>query len=504
MLIGVDIGTTHCKAGLFDTNGALVALAHCPTPSQREAAGSTVYDPEQLWRAVAAIIRQVASKVSSTPIAAVGIASMAETGVLVDRHTGACSTPMIPWFDRGAAPWVARIEDAADRFERFCATGQYPSYKSGLAKLLHLSQKGAVTAGQVWLSAADYIAFRLTDTLTTDYTLASRTYAFRIDRQEWDKDWLDDWNLPTDLFPTAVQSGTSIGHVRADRAIKVGLSADTAVAIAGHDHVCAAFAVGATEPGHVFDSMGTAETLIGAMPERPLSRAEYDAGLTYGAHVVAGRLYWMGGLSASGGSVEWVRSLLGEPPLSYEQIETLAEQAGPDPTGLLYFPYLLGSGTPHPDQDVKAAFIGLGANHTRSHLAKGVLEGAAFELEFVRRAAERGTGLTIDTVVAAGGGTRSNQWMQIKADVGGHNVLVSPLTEATVLGAALLAGIGCGMYRDVAEARSHVCTPKATVFTPNHERHERYHHLYQHVYEPLQQPLRQIAQQLGEKGSRAA
>jgi xylulokinase len=170
----------------------------------------------------------------------------------------------------------------------------------------------------------------------------------------------------------------------------------------------------------------------------------------------------------------------------------------------LFFPYLLGSGTPHPDQHVKAAFIGLAADHTRAQLVKGVLEGAACELEFIRRAAERGTGKPIDTVIAAGGGTRSDQWMQIKADVGGHTIQVSPLVEATVLGAALLAGIGCGMYRDADEARSHVCTQQAAVFTPNHERHQQYRHLYEHVYEPLQQPLRQIAQKLGEKETRTA
>jgi xylulokinase len=182
----------------------------------------------------------------------------------------------------------------------------------------------------------------------------------------------------------------------------------------------------------------------------------------------------------------------------------MVEQAGPEPTDLVYFPYLLGSGTPHADQHVKAAFIGLTTDHTRAHLAKSVLEGAAYELEFIRRAAERGTGVAIDTIIAAGGGTRSSQWMQIKADVGGHNLQVSSITEATVLGAALLAGIGCGMYRDSDEALRHIQTQKAAVFIPNQERHQHYRHVYEHVYEPLQQPLRQVAQRLAEKGTRAA
>ncbi len=504
MLVGVDIGTTHCKAGLFDMHGSLVALAHCPTPTQQVAPGSVVYDPQQLWTAAAALIQEIAAKAGASRIAAVGIASMAETGVLIDRRSGAARTSMIPWFDRGATAQADRIAQAADRFERFCVTGQYPSFKSGLAKLLYLREQGALAPETVWLSAADYLAYRLTGELATDYSLAARSYAFRLDRQCWDTDWLADWNLPAELFPPALPSGTPIGRVLMEQATQVGLSLDTVVVIAGHDHVCAAFAVGATGEATVFDSMGTAETLIGALPQRPLGHAEYQTGLTYGCHVVPERLYWMGGLSSSGGSVEWLRALLGDPPLAYAELEALVDQVGPQPTGLLYFPYLLGSGTPHPDQQVKAAFIGLGANHTRAHLAKAVLEGVAYELEFIRRAAERGTGVAIDTVIAAGGGTRNQHRMQIKADVGGQRVVVAPQAEATVLGAALLAGIGCGVYRDAAEALKHIRSHPGTIYSPKQEQHKQYRRIYEQGYEPLQQPLRHIARNLAEKGARAA
>ncbi len=447
MLVGVDVGTTHCKAGLFATDGRMLALAHCVTPTRRAADGAVFYEPDELWSVVAGIIREVAGNTSRSEITVLGIASMAETGVLLDRHTHRARSPMIPWFDRAAVPYAEQIALVSDRFERFCATGQYPNFKSGLAKLLWLrAQQPAITEQAIWLSAADYIAYRLTGELRTDYTLAARTYAFRLDSQAWDTDWLSSWGLRAEVFPIAQPSGTPAGSVRTACARELGLASETLVAIAGHDHVCGAFAVGAIEPGMVFDSMGTAETLIGAIPDRRLGQDEYDSGLTYGCHVVNNRLYWMGGLSASGGSLEWLRALLGNPPLDYDDLRRLVESAGAEPTGILYVPYLLGSGTPHPDQHVKGAFIGLHAGHTRAHVVKAVLEGTAYELEFIRRAAEQGTKTAISTMIAAGGGTRSQHWMQIKADVGGCALYAPSSDEATVLGAALLAGIGCGLY----------------------------------------------------------
>src|SRR5699024_2206717 len=141
----------------------------------------------------------------------------------------------------------------------------------------------------------------------------------------------------------------------------------------------AALAMGAVVPGVVFDSMGTAETLIGALPERPLTEADYHNGLQYGCHVARGLGYWMGGLSASGGSIEWFRALMSPPVPSYAAMEELLRSAGPDPTGIIYFPYLFGSGSPHTDPHARGAFIGLSNAHGAAKLFKAVLEGTAFE-----------------------------------------------------------------------------------------------------------------------------
>jgi sugar (pentulose or hexulose) kinase len=140
-LLGVDVGTTHCKAGLFDRDGTAVAIARRPTPTRRAVDGATGYDPDELWATVAAAIRELADSASLAGVAAVGIASMAETGALFDRRSGGARSWFVPWFDTAAAPYAARLARESDRYERFRATGQYPSFKSSLAKILALRER---------------------------------------------------------------------------------------------------------------------------------------------------------------------------------------------------------------------------------------------------------------------------------------------------------------------------------------------------------------------------
>lgn len=499
MLLGVDVGTTHCKAALVDHNGAIRSIARRATPTRHHADGTAFYDPDELWSTVAATIREVAIHAPPAAIEAIGVASMAETGLLLDPRTGGARTAFVPWFDTAARPQSDQIKGESDLFERFCATGQHPSFKSALAKLLHLrSQQPDLIDGAAWLSTADYVVYRLTGALATDQTLAARTYAFRLDRRAWDDDWLRQWGFNADLFPHAHTSGAIVGAVAAHVADRIELAAGTPVAIGGHDHVCAALAVGALQAGTIFDSIGTAETLIGTLAARALGRMEYESGLTYGPFG-ADRLYWMGGLSAAGGSIEWLRSLLGDPPLSYADLDALVTAAGSDPTAIIYVPYLLGSGTPHPDPLASGAFVGLNAAHTRSDIAKALLEGTAYELEFIRRAAQQAVGTAIETVLAAGGGTRNRPWMQIKADVSGCRYNVTPIDEAALLGAALLAGIGCGAYRDAADAATTIDRAAAATYQPDHARHTMYRRLYETGYLPLQQPLREVSHNLAKE-----
>ena len=489
-ILAIDIGTTHCKAGLFALDGIALKIATRPMVVNRASSGETYFDPEALWETTVEVIRRVAASASS--IGAIGIASMAETGLLLDRRTGAARSFFVPWFDTAAQAEADLICGESDPLERYLKTGLRASFKCSLAKILWLREKDeSLLDGAIWLSAADYIAYRLTGVFGTDYSLAGYTFAFRVDQRIWDADWLREWRMSSDLFPPVNPSGTPIGCMSSDMAVSLGLSADIPVAVCGHDHITAAFGMNVTSPGKVFDSMGTAETLIGALPERPLTQDDFCSGLIYGCHVAPRRGYWLGSLSASGGSVEWLRTQLGHKRLSYNQIDALMAGARSEPTGILYFPYLLGSGPPHTDPVVRGAFVGLSTSHGRSDLLKAVLEGTAYEVEFIRQAGEHITRQSIPALVTAGGGTRNRAWLQIKADVSGCRIEASAEPEATLLGAALVAGIGSSLYASESEAFAGLRTNPVEVFLPDGERHATYRRYYEQGYLLLQKALRQ-------------
>jgi len=487
-ILAIDIGTTHCKAGLFALDGTVLEIATRPMVTHRAPSGETYFDPEALWAIAAAVIRKVVG--AAGPIRAVGIASMAETGLLLDRRTGAARSFFVPWFDTAAQSQADLIRRQSDPLERYLKTGLRASFKCSLAKVLWLRARDeSLLDGAIWLSAADYIAYRLTGKFGTDCSLAGYTFAFRVDQRTWDTDWLREWRLDSDLFPPANPSGTPIGDVLSEVADSLGLTTGIPVSICGHDHAAAAFAMNVTSPDKVFDSMGTAETLLGVLSERPLTEDDFHSGLIYGCHVASGCGYWLGSLSASGGSVEWLRSQLGQERLTYDEIDALLAGAGPDPTGILYFPYLVGSGPPHTDPLMRGAFIGLSASHGRADLLKAVLEGTVYEVEFIRQTGEHITGQPIPMLVTAGGGTRNRTWLQIKADVSGCRIEASAEPEATLLGAALVAGIGSGVYANEAEAFNSLCLKPVEVFLPDAERHVVYRRLYEQDYLPLQELL---------------
>jgi sugar (pentulose or hexulose) kinase len=493
-LLSLDLGTTHLKAGLFTPDGSLIKIASRDIITRQHPSGSAYFDPQELWASVIEIINEVTQGVDAREIAAVGIASMAETGLLIDKRDGEPRFPLIPWFDAAAIPQVEVLKSTGEPRERFCRSGIRPNSKCGLAKLLWLQQEHPDSLpGTTWLSTADFIAFRLSGAMVTDYSLAGRTYAFRIDQKTWDDDWLQSFGFHAGQFPHPVPSGQPIGGILSESASRIGLLEGTPVAVCGHDHVCAAFTGVGYDTGKIFDSMGTAEALVGSLDKEALGDSEYRSGLVFGCHVAGGGYYWMGGISASGGSLEWLRCLLGDPPLTYQEIEDLLEKASSEPTGILYFPYLSGSSSPHTDSLARGAFIGLTKDHTRSDLVKAVLEGTSYEAEFIRIRAQEILGEEIGLITASGGGTRSSHWMQIKADISGCPIEVPAMREATLLGAALVVGIGIGLYADPQEALSKVAVDPDQIYTPDESHHKIYQQVYQDGYLPLQSPLRQAS-----------
>jgi xylulokinase len=500
-LLGVDVGTTSCKAGLFEPTGAVLRLASYATPTRTTPEGYAYYEPQELYQTVCTVIRDVTQ---SGSIAAVGITSMAETGILLDAQTGEPRSQFIPWFDNRAVSYAKFLAQQDNPLDRFSKTGIHPSPKISLAKLLWLhSDNPDVLKGAIWLSAADYITYRLVGQMCTDYSLATRTYAFRIDQRQWDREWLQSLGLPTTLFPPVHSSTEVVGNVHEQGHESSGIPVGIPVYIAGHDHICGALAVGAVAPLRIFDSMGTAEALLGTIEPRSLTQADFESGLSYGCHVVSDRYYWLGGLSSSGGSIEWLRDMFGKDQLTYQQLDEILTQTDYTPSPILYFPYLLGSSSSslnRKEPAVRAAFVGLDASHRQMDLTKAILQGAAYEMERIRHQAESVSGSTIERVTAAGGGTRNKFWMQIKADVSNCLFEVLSFSEVTLLGAAMIAGLGVGLFTSTDQAIQTMSQRNSETFYPDEGRHQIHKQLFEHGYLALQHPLNQYYASLKNHG----
>ncbi len=474
-LLAIDAGTTHIKAGLFNREGKIVRIANRDTPVETAGEGYRIIDPERLWQEVLAAVKALEVQAVRTSIAGIGIASMAESGLFIDRSDGRPRSAIFPWFDTSAESCVAAIRKIAGENEHFLVSGVYPSFKCSLAKIMWARQYLDINIGNcVWLSVADFISYRLSGCLASEYSLAGRTDAFDIVHKKWDGDWLKAFDLSVEQFPSAFPAGHPSGGLQPEVASTLGLTAGIPVCIAGHDHICASLAVGAFQPGVVLDSMGTAEALVGSFPERELTERELLSGFSIGCSVVPDRFYWIGGLSTSGGAIEWVRSLVSADPLDYSDIDAILAAGSEGPGEITFYPYLAGAGSPHRDPDRRGAFTGIRFNHQLADLLKAILEGTAFEVELMRRQGEQLTGQPIERLIATGGGTRNRRWMQVKADVSGCRYELAQTSESVLLGAAMLAGIGAGLYSGPDDAFTAVAKPSAVIYGPRPQLHRLY------------------------------
>ncbi|MBK9710004.1 MAG: carbohydrate kinase [Kouleothrix sp.] len=491
LLLGIDIGTTNCKALVFDTSGRQRAGASAPTPTLRPRPGWAEYDPQALWEAAVAVVRQALGQVDPARVRGVAVASMAEAGLLVDS-AGQPACPVVAWFDSRSDPqyrrWIEQV--GADTF--LSVVGNRPNPIFSVFKLIWLRDHApeAYASAARWLHVADYIAFRLCGAQATDYSLATRTMLFDLPRLRWSDAVVAAAGLRRDLLPEALPAGVRIGGVTAPAAAATGLPLGTAVAIGGHDHSCGALAAGVREQGVALDSMGTAEPAFLPLDSLRLDPSGGWAGFSLGAHVSRGKYYAAKGIRTSGAAVDWAGRLLDFGDAAGSETERMQAAAALAPAGsrgVLFLPRLAPID--------RGAFVGLTADAGTAELARAVYEGLAYEWRSNLELIERSLGLRAATVKLIGGGARVPLWVQIKADVLGRPLRVLDMKESVALGAALLAGLAAGVYTDEAEAVAAV-RHQERIVEPDAARTAFYERCYGEVYLRAAPALRELNEAL--------
>jgi xylulokinase len=422
--------------------------------------------------AIAECVATAASSIGQKPVA-IGIASMAESGVPIDRR-GAPVGDILAWHDRRPerqAAWLERQIGAAQLFAR---TGLRPEPKCTLAKLLWLREHKAAdfTRLRRWAGVAELIGLDLTGQLGTNASLACRTLAFDVTLRAWDAELLALASLTTDEMPTVLPLGQAVGGLTAAAAVRLGLPTGTPVVVAGHDHLAGAIGAGVTKVGDALDSMGSAEATMLVTVAPALTEEVRRGGFSTGCHAVDGLAYVAGGLQSSGALVEWfIETFLpagagegvpcpvaGEAPGGnpdrdrYARFATLLEQAGSGPVEPIVLPYLRGRTAPHRDPSATLEIEGLRETHGMADLAAAVVDGAAYHVRWMLDELARTTETRLDRVKLTGGGARNRRWVTAKAALGPGRLEVVRTDEAAALGAALAAGVAGGVYASVADA----------------------------------------------------
>lgn len=469
LLLGIDIGTSACKVAVFDEDGTVLAQAVKDYRVYYPGSGWAEQDPEEWWDAICEGIKEILTgkKVSAEEICGIGVDGQSWSAIPVDREGNVLyRTPI--WMDTRARDICDRIkrEDFAEEIFETAGNDFLPSYTT--PKMLWFKEKRPEVFRSTYkfLQSNSYVVFKLTDQMSQDYSQGYGIHFFDMNRLTYDERLANKLGLTQELVPPLSGCAEVVGEVTEKAAKLTGLRAGTPVVAGGLDAACGTFGAGVYQVGQTQEQGGQA----GGM-SICVDRALAHKKLILGTHVVPGLWLLQGGTVGGGGTLKWFRQELGQ-GMSFDELTKEAEKVPAGSDGVLFLPYMAGERSPIWNPDAKGVFYGLSYDKTRGHMIRAVLEGVAYSLEHNLRTA-RETGAEAGVLNAMGGAANSLLWTQIKADVTGKTIQVPASDTATTLGAALLAGVGCGVYKDHGEAVRR--TIQITrVQEPDMERHEIY------------------------------
>jgi len=299
LLLGIDIGTTNCKAGIFTTTGKQISNAKEKTVCHGDKSGEYAYYPEEIWTTVTNVIRKALSGIEyPEAVKAISIASMAESGLLIDEE-GNPTYPIIPYFDQRALAQCKILEEKLGEPRIFSITGLdiHPLYSLGKILWIRDNHPEIFARSVKWLCLPDYIYYRLTKEFATDFTIASRTMAFDLINSCWSKEILDAVDINPEIFPPTFTSGTLIGRITRDASEQTDLPQGTPIIAGGHDHYCGSLAAGILHGRRAVNSIGTTESIHTLLP-KPFKPSEKLKCFHFGNYVHPDYLYIDAGLSA--------------------------------------------------------------------------------------------------------------------------------------------------------------------------------------------------------------
>lgn len=493
-LLGIDIGTSACKVAIFDLNGNVVAQENEPYPVYYPKRDFVEQDANEWWQSVCKATKKCIQKneIHAQNIVGIGVDGQSWTALPVDETVKPLYHAII-WMDRRSSKQCAEVLAKIGEARIFAVSGN--SFDAGYTtpKILWLKENEPDIYRNTYkfLQSNSYITFKLTGAMTQDLSQGYGLHCFDIKTGKYDEELCGELGIDIRKLPDICACDKVIGTVTVAAAEATGLSAGIPVVAGGLDAACGTLGAGVIESGQTQEQGGQA----GGM-SICLDKAVAHKRLILGFHVIP-RSWLLQGGTVGGGSLKWFRDQFGEHEKymegktgenAFDALVNKAKNIRAGSDGVIYLPYMAGERSPIWDRHAKGVFYGLSYDKTKGHIIRSIMEGTAYSLEHNLQTAKE-AGVEVSELVAIGGAANSLVWTQIKADVIDKRIRVPTSDTATTLGAALLAGVGTGVYSDYKQAVQR--TIKTTrIHEPdkkNHLIYQKYYPIYLEIYENLKQ-----------------
>jgi xylulokinase len=499
LLLGIDIGTSGCKITVVDREGAVVAGAMGEIRTSHPHPGWSEQDPDEWYAVVCRLLREVFSggRCRGEDIAALSLDGSTHNAVLAD---GAFRPlyPAIMWTDQRSVEQAALLESAAGR--RIFEIGyQRPTPTWTLPQLSWIDKHEPDVLRQTKhiLFTKDYVRYLLTGAWHTDRIEAQGSLLYDMKSRTWSEELCKLAGVSLDVLPPLVEPTDIVGAVTQAAAAETGLKAGTPVVAGCSDSAVEDYAAGCVRPGQMIIKLATAGN-VNVMTADP---HPHQRTLTY-SHVIPGLWYTVTATNTAASAERWFRDVFcGQEVVEakyggsdvYEQLHNAAEKVSPGAEGLFFHPYLLGERSPYWDANLRASFVGATMRHDKPHFVRALLEGVAYSLRDCYRTIEE-MNLAVDEIRLIGGGAKSALWTQIVADVFARPI-VRPAGYDASFGAALLAGVGVGVFDDALDAVRR-CVRVLNIVEPKPEAvltYENMFPLYRRLHDHLAETYAELA-----------
>lgn len=489
-IIGIDIGTSGTKSVLFDENGNVISQASCEYPMYQPKNGWAEQKPCDWWEAAVKTLKKITAIVDPGQICGIGLSGQMHGLVMLDENCEVIRDAII-WCDGRTGEQCREIESIIGRDKLIDITANPALEGFTASKIMWVKKYEPENFKRCRhiLLPKDYIRFKLTGEFATDVSDASGMQLLDVKNRCWSEEVCEKLEIDMSCLARVYESVEVSGHVTEEAAALCGLKAGIPVAGGAGDNAAAAIGVGVCKSGRAFTTIGTSGVVY-AHTDLPV--IDKKGRIHTFCCAVPGAWHVMGATQAAGLSLNWFKNNIAE-SMSYKEIDKACENIKIGAERLIYLPYLMGERSPVLDADARGVFFGLSAMHTKSHMARAVMEGVSYSLYSCLEVLKENS-IEISDMAVCGGGGKSGFWRQMLSDVYSLNIKTCVSDEGPALGAAILGGCAGGVFSSVEEGCRRAVKEKSVInpCASRNKEYMKYYKIYSRLYYDLKDAFKEL------------